>query len=163
MVSGAVACGASEIDLSSQDQNLRRMAAGIGQAVLISEFQKIFTAKGIKIAQILLTHDVLDLKDKAKKIIQLIQGYLDMGVVPVINENDVIDLNSFGGNDFLGAKVAILFGAERFLILSTMAGSSFGIGGEETKMQAVDMVERENIKAMVVNGKTKNILLEALS
>lgn len=163
VVSGAVACGAGAINLSSQDQRLRRMAAGIGQAMLISVIQQIFSTKGLRIAQILLTHDLLDSESKGAEINQLIYGYLEMGIIPVINENDVIDLNSFGGNDFLGAKVAILLNSELYVVLSTMAGSSFGVGSGEAKEQAVDMVRKKNIRARIVDGKVKNILLEALS
>ena len=162
VVSGAVACGSSVVDVKSGGQRQRRMAAGIGQAMLISVVRRIFSTKGLGIAQILLTRDQLDSESKSHEINRLIQGYLKMGIIPVINENDVVDLNSFGGNDFLGARVAILVNAEQYLILSTMAGSSFGVGGSEAKQQTIDMVRQEHIQAKIVNGKRKNILLEAL-
>lgn len=162
VVSGAVACGANYIRFSTQDKKFKMAAAGIGQAYLNSVFQQIFSKKGLRIAQLLLTKDHLNSNDKKKEISDLIQYYLQVGVVPVINENDVVDLNSFGGNDFLAANMAKLLRVDRLVILSTMAGSSFGIGGEETKLQAVAMLKQKNIQAGIVNGKTKNILLETL-
>lgn len=162
VVSGAVACGSQYIQLSSDDKKLKMAAAGIGQAYLNSVFQQIFSRKGLRIAQILLTKDLLDSRSKKKEINDLIHYYLQTGVVPVINENDVIDLNSFGGNDFLAANMAKLLKVDQLLILSTMAGSSFGVGGEEAKLQAIAVLKQKNIQANIVNGKTKNILLETL-
>ena len=162
VVSGAVACGANYIQFSSQDKKLKMAAAGIGQAYLNSIFQQIFSRKGLRIAQILLTKDLLDSRCKKKEINDLIHYYLQTGVVPIINENDVIDLNSFGGNDFLAANMAKLLKVDQLLILSTMAGSNFGVGGGEAKLQVVAMLKEENIQASIVNGKTKNILLETL-
>lgn len=162
VVSGAVACGANYIQLSSGNKKLKMAAAGIGQAYLNSVFQQILLKKGLRIAQILLTKDLLDSRSKKKEIADLIHYYLQMGVTPVINENDVVDLNSFGGNDFLAADIAKLLKIDQLLILSTMAGSNFGVGGKETKLQAVSMLKRKNILASIVDGKTKNILLECL-
>lgn len=162
IVSGAVACGANYIQFSSDDEKLKRAAAGIGQAYLNAVFQQIFSKKGLQIAQILLTKDLLDSKRNRAEISDLIHYYLQVGVVPVINENDVVDLNSFGGNDFLAANMAKFIGVDQLLILSTMVGSNFGIGGGEAKLQAVAMLKQKNIQASVVNGKTKNILLETL-
>ncbi len=162
VVSGAVACGAKYIQFSFHDKKLKMAAAGIGQAYLNSAFQKIFSRKGLRIAQILLTKDLLDSKRIKEGVNDLIQYYLQIGVVPVINENDVIDLNSFGGNDFLGARVAALIEAESLLILSTMTGSKFGIGGGETKLQAMAMLNQENIQASIVDGKNINILLKTI-
>ena len=163
VVSGAVACGVSVLSFSTYDQKIRKMAAGIGQVMLISVIERIFAAKGLRIAQMLLTRDLLESVSKGEEINQIIRHYLKMGIIPVINENDVIDLNSFGGNDFLGARLTILLGAKHFLVLSTLAGSSFGVGGGEAKMQAIDMVRQQDIQARIVDGKAKNILLEVLS
>ena len=154
VVSGAVACGANYIQFSSQDKKLKMAAAGIGQAYLNSIFQQIFSRKGLRIAQILLTKDLLDSRCKKKEINDLIHYYLQTGVVPIINENDVIDLNSFGGNDFLAANMAKLLKVDQLLILSTMAGSNFGVGGGEAKFK-LSPCSRKNIQASIVNGKTK--------
>lgn len=162
VVSGAVACGANYIHFSSEDKQLKMAAAGIGQAYLNSIFQQIFSKKGLRIAQILLTNELIDSKSKKKELNDLIHYYLQIGVVPVINENDVVDLNSFGGNDFLAANMAKLLKVDQLLILSTMTGSNFGVGGGKAKLQAVAMLKEKNIQASIVNGKTKNILLEAL-
>lgn len=162
VISGAVACGASYVNFSSEDKELKMVAAGIGQAYIISVFQHIFSKKHLQIAQLLLTKDFLNFGNKKQTITKLLQTYIKTGVIPVINENDVIDLNSFGGNDFLAADVSILLNVDKLLILSTMAGSTYGVGGGETKQQALELLNRTNIQANIVDGKSQNIILQSI-
>ncbi len=162
VVSGAVACGASHINFCSGDSESKMIAAGIGQAYVISIFQQIFSKKHLQIAQVLLTKDLLNIKSKKLSIRRLLQAYIELGVVPVINENDVIDLNSFGGNDFLAADVSILLNADQLMMLSTMAGSEYGVGGGEAKLKALEILSRNNIQANIVDGKSKNSILQSI-
>lgn len=162
VVSGAVACGAQVVELRNEQVATRHAAAGVGQAYLISKFQNIFARKKLLMAQILLTGDVLDSKAKSQRLGEVVRYYVSLGVVPVINENDVIELNSFGGNDLLAARIAQLVKADQLLILSRMAKSAFGVGGGETKMQALAMMETLDIKARIVNGKTRNIIWQSI-
>jgi len=160
VVSGAVACGANVVNFSEGDDELKRVAASIGQAYLISIFQQIFTRKRLQIAQVLLTKDLCS--TSRAEIKKLFQNYLQVGVIPVINENDVIDLNSFGGNDFLATEVATLLNVDQLLILSTMAGSAYGVGGGKTKMQALEILKKEHLHASIVDGKSQNIILRSI-
>ncbi|MEK7591919.1 MAG: hypothetical protein AAB508_00830 [Patescibacteria group bacterium] len=162
VVSGAVACGASHINFCSGDSESKMIAAGIGQAYVISIFQQIFSKKHLQIAQVLLTKDLLNIKSKKLSIRRLLQAYIELGVVPVINENDVIDLNSFGGNDFLAAEISILLHADQLMMLSTMAGSEYGVGGGEAKLKALEILSRNNIQANIVDGKSKNSILQSI-
>ena len=155
VVSGAVACGSKFTDI-------RQAAAGVGQVLLISTFHLIFKTQALSIAQILLTQKDLSLLSRRGKIIQIINFYVNVGIVPVINENDVVDLNSFAGNDFLSVEVAKIMGCKKLLIMSTMKGSEFGIGGGEAKQKAVELAGRYGIDARIINGKLKNVLLEIL-
>ena len=162
VVSGAVACGMDLISADQRDNNFRQLAAGIGQAYLTSVFHQIFSKKHLHLAQILLTKEVFQLPDKSKKISCLFRSYLRLGVIPFVNENDAVDLNSFGGNDFLAKELIISLGASQLLILSTMAGSVFGVGGGETKQKVLSVLEGMNIKADIVDGKTQNIILKSI-
>lgn len=160
VVSGAVACGANFIRFSQDDRGLKRAAAGIGQAYLISVFQQIFYRKRLQIAQVLLTKNFCSTsKEEVRK---LFENYLKLGIVPVINENDVIDLNSFGGNDLLAVEIATLLGVDKLLILSTMAGSAYGVGGGKCKLEALEILRKEHIQASIVDGKTQNIIMQSL-
>jgi len=162
VISGAVACGSNYVNFSSEDRELKMVAAGIGQAYIISVFQHIFSKKHLQIAQVLLTKDILSSDNKKVLVSKLLQTYVRTGVVPVINENDVIDLNSFGGNDFLAVEVSILLNVDKLLILSTMAGSAYGVGGGETKRQALELLNKANIHASIVDGKSQNVISQSI-
>jgi len=155
IISGAVASGSRYISIT--DQISRRMAAGMGQVLVISTFSRIFSQKGTQIAQILLTRSILN----SDQLAYVLNGYISKGVIPVINENDVIELNSFDGNDFLGAEIATLLKSRKLIILSTMRGSVYGVGGGESKQQVIKLLNTRNIKTEILNGKVKNILLKA--
>jgi glutamate 5-kinase len=158
VVSGAVASGATQIG-SVQTNKLRQLAAGIGQAILTSQFLKNFKQEGLQIAQILLTKTELDNnRDNAKSLLDF---YVDSGIIPFINENDVISLNSFQGNDLLASEIASLIKADELLILSTFDKSTFGVGGGESKIKALEILKSKKIKARILNGKQNNIILEA--
>lgn len=162
VVSGAVACGSKFIDISNQDERSKQAAAGIGQAILTTIFQKTLAAHNLTLAQVLLTRHDLANTVRRKKIVEVFAMYLEAGFIPLVNENDIVELNSFGGNDFLATEIAALTSSKRLIILSTMEGSIFSVGGGETKQQALTQAKLRGISSMIVNGKTKDVLMEAL-
>lgn len=163
VVSGAVACGYKFVKSKENTYDLeRKAAAGIGQTILISVLQKIFAQKNIIVAQLLLTQKDIILDSDKKDIGNLLQLYIQLGFVAVINENDVLDLNSFGGNDYLATEVAVLVNSYRLLILSSYDRSFYGVGGGESKKKVVSFMREKNIKTNIVNGKSKNVILRAI-
>lgn len=162
VVSGAVACGYQLIKFSKDQRFLKQAAAGIGQAILTSAFTGIFDQKKMQIAQLLLIKDNLDSNSERQKIRELLDFYVQSGFVPMINENDVLDLNSFGGNDYLAAEMTTLIKAERLLVLSTEEGSPFGVGGGEAKQEAVDLMKLRNIKTDILEGRARDIILKTI-
>lgn len=157
VVSGAVAVGSNYIDLSESQLYKRQAAAGMGQIHLISLLTSIFNKRNLQLAQVLITKKFLDLhQDNVKK---LLNYYVDAGIIPIINENDVLDLNSFGGNDILAGEIGKLLDAPEVVILSTMEGSVHGVGGGATKQLVKQMLAKKNIATKIANGKEKNILL----
>lgn len=162
VISGAVAYGSNFIDLSSKQAHLRQAAAGIGQVYTTCIFNNIFFLAGLQLAQILLTKDLLKSEDQKKNVRNIIEQYIELGFIAFINENDVVDLNSFGGNDHLGAVIADVMQAQKLLILSTMEGHAHGVGGGKTKQEAINFLAGKNIDAGIVNGKTKDILLSTI-
>ena len=159
VISGAVACGSRFIDLNESDDLSKRLFAGIGQVLLTNTFYEIFKKKRLQIAQVLLTK-----KDLYKKnqIVRILHKYVEKTIIPVINENDVVDLNSFYGNDFLGARISILLQSTGYIILSTMKGSQYGVGGSQTKQDAINILKEKNIATDIVDGKVKNILFNTI-
>jgi glutamate 5-kinase len=99
-------------------------AAAVGQMGLAQAYETCFTQYGLKTAQILLTHE--DLADRLRYLNarSTLTALLQLGVVPIINENDTVvtDEIKFGDNDTLGALVANLVEAEALVILTDQAG-----------------------------------------
>lgn len=157
VISGAVGLGSNYIDIDNQNLIKRRVAAGIGQVILTSYFNHSFRSKNLQIAQVLLTK-----KDLKSDIAIILKNYLDSGFIPLINENDVADLNSFSGNDFLGAEITSLLRADKFIMLSTMKGSHYGVGGGEAKQTVIKLLKQKNIETQIVDGKLKNILIKTI-
>ena len=158
IVSGAVACGAPYVDLSNANTKLREVAAGIGQAYLVSILRKCFSAKDLTIAQVLLTKDFFYSEENRKSLKETLEYYFQIGIIPIINENDVLDLNSFGGNDCLANEIAVLLGVNQVIILSQMAESTHGVGGGRIKLQVVEDLNQKGIKTSIVDGKEKKII-----
>ena len=166
VVSGAVACGfithtsdRSHMLLKTNFSLLRQAIAGIGQVQLITVLNNIFKQKQITIAQILLNKDDLWVAKKRKMIKIMLKSYVQSGIIPILNENDVVVLNSFGGNDFLAAEIAKLMEASQLLILSSYQRSKYGIGGGKSKKEVVRILSARDIETVIIDGKIKNIIL----
>ncbi|HSA83861.1 MAG TPA: hypothetical protein VLF20_03160, partial [Patescibacteria group bacterium] len=156
VISGAVATGSHVVDLSQRLGYKRQAAAGVGQVRVIADLQVIFSREKITIAQMLITkHEFLSTQQEIKR---LLLYYVMNDVVPVINENDVMELNSFGGNDLLAAEVARLLHAKKLIMLSSMNRSAHATGGGATKYQAIAQLRDFNIEACIVDGREKNVL-----
>lgn len=161
IMSGAVACGSHVITDVPLEYVRRRAAAGVGQVVLTTTVQRAFAEHRLPIAQLLLTRQAVRGTRAKNELRLLLAGWLAHGVVPIINENDVVDLNSFDGNDFLAAEITHVMQAHRLIMLSTMKGSPFGVGGGDAKMRAITWLKRRGIGTDLVNGKEKDILVKS--
>lgn len=157
VVSGAVGCGSKYVEIND-DPMTRRLASGVGQAYLTATFYEKFREKNLSIAQILFKKDDFNISDVSR----LIKSYTELGIVPIINENDVLELNSFKGNDYLGAELVLALNATKFIMLSTMQGSLYGVGGGKAKQDAIKMLRQKRIDSIIVNGKVKNIILNTV-
>ena len=145
VVSGAAANGAMHFKLESEIS--RRLATSFGWVHLAKCLDVAFKLRGILITPMLIASD--EKKDiwRGKNVLELFDEAFKRGFVPVVNEFDALDLNCFGGNDILAARVAILVGADQVIILSTPEGSPNGVGGMETKEQALSMLQKRGIEA----------------
>lgn len=124
--SGAIAAGIQRLGWSKRPQAIHALqaAAAVGQMGLTQAYETVFSHYGLKSAQILLTHD--DLTDRMRYLNArtTLNTLLELGVVPIINENDTVvtDEIRFGDNDTLGALVANLIEAEVLIILTDQLG-----------------------------------------
>lgn len=158
VVSGAVACGAMYKLFDLKKTHERMAAAGMGQIDLVAAIRDVCREQSVHTAQLLLSVDTLRYKNRIKSLQQVLHIYAQKNIVAVCNENDVIGLNQFGGNDCLAVKLALAVSASHTLILSTMAGSLHGVGGGETKRAAVSTLTQCGIKTSIVNGKEASVI-----
>ncbi|MGA2553040.1 MAG: glutamate 5-kinase [Burkholderiaceae bacterium] len=124
--SGAIVEGMQRLGWNRRPHQIHELqaAAAVGQMGLAQVYESSFAAYGLKSAQILLTH--ADLADRGRYLNARSTLYtlLDLGVVPVINENDTVvtDEIKFGDNDTLGALVTNLVEGDVLVILTDQAG-----------------------------------------
>ncbi|MDH5784627.1 MAG: glutamate 5-kinase [Chromatiales bacterium] len=124
--SGAVAEGMSRLGWGKRPSALHELqaAAAVGQMGLVQTYESCFQRHDMHTAQVLLTHDDLSNRGRYLNARSTLRTLLDLGVVPIINENDTVvtDEIRFGDNDTLGALVANLLEAELLVILTDQAG-----------------------------------------
>lgn len=124
--SGAIAEGIVRLGWPRRPTAMHELqaAAAVGQMGLVQAYEVAFAEHGIRTAQILLTHE--DLADRTRYLNarSTIYTLLNLGVVPIVNENDTVitDEIRLGDNDTLGALVANLIEAESLIILTDQVG-----------------------------------------
>ncbi|MDE2441048.1 MAG: glutamate 5-kinase [Betaproteobacteria bacterium] len=124
--SGAVACGVQRLGWGRRPKTVheKQAAAAVGQAGLVEAYEAAFSKHGLRTAQLLLTHDDLADRKRYLNARSTLTTLLELGVVPIINENDTVvtDEIKFGDNDTLGALVANLIEADALIILTDQKG-----------------------------------------
>jgi glutamate 5-kinase len=195
VTSGAIAAGLENLNIKKkpEDITLLQAAASIGQVELMRLYSNLFLTSGLKIGQILLTHEDTTRRKQYLNIKNTIKKLIGLNIVPVINENDsvAVDEIKFGDNDELAALVAILAESDILIILTDIdgmydknpriysdaklisyidkinediekaaggIGSTYGIGGMESKIKAAKICSFSGIKTIIANSRRKNIL-----
>lgn len=124
--SGAVSAGMGPLGLSVRPKTIRekQAVAAVGQGVLMHTYEKMFREYGQNVGQVLLTR--MDAQDRKKFMNSrnTLLTMLQMGVIPIINENDVVAIDEFkiGDNDTLSAMVSNFIEADLLIILSDVDG-----------------------------------------
>lgn len=128
--SGAVGLGASRLGIGRPTSLAdRQAAAAVGQSMLMGFYDGLFARVGRTVAQVLLTEDDFHQRSHYLDLSQAFERLVALGVVPVVNENDVVSTKElaltgrvFGDNDRLAALVASNLGADVLLLLSNVDG-----------------------------------------
>jgi len=124
--SGAVAAGMQRLGWKRRPNALYELqaAAAVGQMGLVEAYESCFRKHGLHTAQVLLTHEDLADRKRYLNARSTLRTLLDLGVIPVINENDTVatDEIRFGDNDTLAALVTNLIEADALLILTDQPG-----------------------------------------
>ena len=125
--SGAIAMGVGKLNLPGRpaDMPTKQAAAAIGQCELMYFYDKLFTEYNHTVAQLLITApDIAEGGVRKENFHNTLERLLDLGALPVINENDTISTDEIviGDNDTLSATVAATVRAELLILLSDIDG-----------------------------------------
>ena len=127
--SGAVAAGRHALGTSNGHGSLkmRQLLAAIGQGRVMSAYERLFGQHGVHVAQALLTGRDIDDREGYLNIRNTLLGLIELGIVPIINENDVVAVDELGGemfgdNDMLSAMVANIVDADLLIMLGRVNG-----------------------------------------
>lgn len=139
--SGAVAEGMTRLGWENRPKMIHELqaAAAIGQMGLIRAYEDSFSTRGIKTAQILLTHDDLTNRKRYLNARSTLKTLIDLGILPIVNENDSVATEEirFGDNDTLAALVANLVEADLLIILTDQDGLFTGDPRSSSDVQIV--------------------------
>ena len=124
--SGAIGMGVGKLNLPGKpsDMPAKQAAAAVGQCELMYTYDKLFSQYNHTVAQILLTGDDVDHEDRRRNFENTMARLLELGALPVINENDTVATAEIkvGDNDTLGGIVACSVGADLLVLLSDIEG-----------------------------------------
>ncbi len=124
--SGAIAAGLAPLHLPRRPRDLatQQAAASVGQGLLVHRYTEEFARHGLTVGQVLLTVDDVTRRSHYRNAYRTFAKLLEMGVLPVVNENDTVATTEirFGDNDRLAALVAHLVHADLLLLLSDVDG-----------------------------------------
>lgn len=124
--SGSIAAGLPPLGLARRPRDLptQQAAASVGQGLLVHAYTERFANHGIVASQVLLTVDDVTRRAHYRNAYSTLARLLELGVVPVVNENDTVATSEirFGDNDRLAALVAHLVHADRLILLSDVDG-----------------------------------------
>lgn len=124
--SGAIGMGVGKLGLGTRpaDMPTKQAAAAVGQCELMYIYDKLFSEFNHTVAQILLTGEDMENPQRRENFCNTLFRLLELGVLPIINENDTVvtDEIGFGDNDTLAAIVAVHARAELLVLLSDIEG-----------------------------------------
>ncbi|MEA4891909.1 MAG: glutamate 5-kinase [Peptococcaceae bacterium] len=129
--SGAIAAGTNKLQMKTwpASMRLKQAAAAVGQCSIMFLYDKFFSDYDKTIAQILLNAEDMEVEEKKENLTNTFDSLLEMGIIPVVNENDSVSYTEieskdrlFSDNDMLSAVVAVLCRAQKLIILSDIDG-----------------------------------------
>ena len=124
--SGAIAAGLAPLGMARRPRALpaQQAAAAVGQGLLVHRYTEELAGHGLVAGQVLLTADDVTRRTHYHNAHQTLAKLLDLGVLPIVNENDTVATSEirFGDNDRLAALVAHLVHADLLVLLSDVEG-----------------------------------------
>ena len=146
VTSGAVAVGRRALGLPAGKLLLpqKQASAAVGQIRLAHYYQEVLAERGLKVAQILLTLDDSEDRKRYLNARNTLNTLLDLGIIPVINENDTVATSEIkvGDNDRLAARVAQMASADALVIFSDIKGLYTANPRKDPSAKLIPVVEK---------------------
>jgi len=191
--SGSIAAGLKPLGMKKRpgDLPLLQAAAATGQGMLMHAYQTAFGRQDMVAAQILITRDGLENRQRYLNARNTVLALLKKKAVPVINENDTVSVDEIriGDNDTLSALVASFSGADLLVMLTDVPGlldadgtvvphvekidgsvhslvgsgkTAEGVGGMSTKLEAARIGRKSGFQTVVAPGREHHVLARVL-
>ncbi len=159
--SGAIALGRGRLGLDKTNLSLaeKQACAAAGQAILTQSYEAALAPLGLKTAQALLTLNDTENRRRWINARTTLGTLLDLGVVPIINENDTVatDEIRYGDNDRLAARVAQMCGADILVLLSDVDGLYDKDPGTDNTARHIPLVDTIDQQIMAMGGTANKI------
>ncbi len=143
--SGAIGMGVGKLSLSGRPEDMptKQATAAVGQCELMYTYDKLFSEYNHIVAQILLTGPDLQDKERYDNIKNTMNRLLELGALPIINENDTVSTEEIavGDNDTLGAIVAVCMNADLLVMLSDINGLYTADPHKDTDAKLIEVVK----------------------
>jgi glutamate 5-kinase len=158
VTSGAIAAGRERLGLTKKAKGvaLKQVLASVGQGRLMNIYERLFEQHQITVGQALLTKSVLVDRAGYLNTRNTLLSSLEIGVIPIINENDVVAVDEirearFGDNDNLSAMVANLIDADLLFILTDIDGLYTADPNRDASAKLIPLVEKidDKIESLV--------------
>ena len=154
--SGAIGMGVGKLNLPGKpaDMPTKQAAAAVGQCELMYTYDKLFAQYNHTVAQILLTGEDIDHADRRQNFENTIYRLLELGALPVINENDTVATAEIkvGDNDTLGGIVACTVKADLLVLLSDIDGLYTADPRKDPNATLIPVVEEVTPDIEVLGG-----------
>jgi len=126
VTSGAIAAGREKLGMTERPRtvSLKQAAAAVGQTSLMRAYERAFEKHGRHVAQLLLTHDDFESRERYVNARNTLLTLLSRGIVPIVNENDTVATEEIrlGDNDHLATLVTQMIGADLLILLTDSDG-----------------------------------------
>ncbi|MEU0626717.1 glutamate 5-kinase [Streptomyces sp. NPDC005989] len=157
--SGAIAAGLAPLGLVRRPKDLARQqaAASVGQGLLVARYTASFARYGVRVGQVLLTSNDTSRRAHYRNACRTLDQLLDMGALPVVNENDTVatDEIRFGDNDRLAALVAHLVRADLLVLLSDVDGLYDGDPSTPGTSRVAEVTGPEDLAGVTIGSAGK--------
>ncbi|MCG7844161.1 MAG: glutamate 5-kinase [Methanomassiliicoccales archaeon] len=161
VTSGAIGSGSSELGLDGVQKDIahKQACAAVGQAALMLTYREVFARHGKSVGQLLLTYNAFSDRKVYLNLRKTVDALFGLGVIPIINENDVISTDeigdTFGDNDKLSALVASKVDADLLILLTDVDGLYDRNPETDPDARFIDTVDEitKDIEMMAGDGK----------